>query len=184
MSTLSATSITFSDGTSISSYYSTYPLGSKSIFLQASAPTGWTQDTTSGINDTLMRNVNTTGGGVSSTGNLVSQVMSSSSPFSGTVSMTVSGLAAQSTTLTTTQLPSHAHGGPGGGAIFESNAVGATPSTPTVYNNPHNTSHTSTATGGGGSHTHPVSYTSASGPFSGTVNFAVNYYDCILCSLD
>lgn len=181
MSTLSATSITFSDATSISSYYSTYPSGAKTVFQASSAPTGWTQDTSSTINDRMMRVVTTGGGTASSTGSAMSQVFSSSSPFSGNVSMTVSGLSVQSTTLTTSQIPSHSHGGNGGGSFGQNSNI-KSPAQPANYINPGGNA--TTSTGGSGSHNHPISYTSASGPFSGTVNFAVNYYNCILCSLN
>lgn len=41
-----------------------FPSGTRLVFAQASAPTGWTQDTSDTANNRMMRVVNTTGGGV------------------------------------------------------------------------------------------------------------------------
>jgi hypothetical protein len=41
-----------------------FPSGTRLVFAQAAAPTGWTQDTSDTANNRMMRVVNTTGGGV------------------------------------------------------------------------------------------------------------------------
>jgi hypothetical protein len=68
------------------------PSGSKMVFYQASAPAGWTQDTS--VDDRALRVVNSSGGG-----------------YGG--SWTISGLTGSgdvgSTTLSETQIPSHRH---------------------------------------------------------------------------
>lgn len=71
------------------------PSGTKMIFFQASAPTGWTQDTAN--NDKALRVVSTSGGGSGGTNNFSS---------THTHSHTGSG---GSHTLTQAQMPSHRH---------------------------------------------------------------------------
>lgn len=64
--------------------------GTKMVFFQASAPTGWTQDAS--VNDRVLRVVSGTGGGTGG-------------------SWTISGLTVAGHSLTIAQLPSHDHGG-------------------------------------------------------------------------
>ena len=59
--TLNSTGITYSDGTS--DYTNIIPTGTRVPFHMASAPTGWTQDTTDVANNRMLRFVNSTGGG-------------------------------------------------------------------------------------------------------------------------
>ena len=134
---------------------SAIPAGTRMVFAQASAPTGWTQDTTAALNDSALRLVNTAGGGTG-----------------GSVAFTTafaSGLSSASHTLSIGEIPSHDHvmqnkfaytapppGGTGfladgGGGIF----VGA-PST--------------NATGGSGGHSHSLP------------DFAVKYVDLIIAA--
>lgn len=82
--------------------------GTKVVFHQAAAPTGWTQDTS--INDRVLRLVSGTGAGTGG-------------------SWTISGLTVDGHTLTEDEIPAHVHGGvqtpagngfgpPGGGNNF------------------------------------------------------------------
>lgn len=64
------------------------PTGTKMVFRQASAPTGWTQDTT--LNDRVLRLVSGAGGGTGG-------------------SWTISGLTVAGHALTTNELPAHTH---------------------------------------------------------------------------
>jgi len=103
--------------------------GTRMLFSQASAPTGWTQDTSSTADNRMMRVVKTSGGG---TGGSASPIVSHNHTTS-------------SHTLTTAQIPSHNHSyvhtyAPASG--FDSGFGGST-----------TTSNTGSA-GGGGSHTH------------------------------
>jgi len=108
------------------------PSGSKMPFAQAAAPTGWTQCTS--YNDYAIRLVSGTGGG---TGGTVAFTTAFSSSNTG------------ATTLSVCQIPSHTHSipascnGSGGLVKFSSNVTPSSIST--------------NATGGGGSHTHPLS---------------------------
>lgn len=77
--------------------------GTSMVFYQASAPTGWTQDTT--VNDRVLRVVSGSGG---STGG----------------SWTISGVTVNNHTLTVAQIPSHNHGGTTGNTSPGTNTTG------------------------------------------------------------
>ena len=143
-----------------------FSAGTVMLFAQTTAPTGWTKNTTQNDNSALRLVTGTasTGGSVAFTTAFASQTPTGSvniSSLSGTIG---------STTLTTPQIPSHTHnyegpaGGPGG--------VGSA----TTASSPRATS----ATGGGGSHTHPFSGSGGSATFTGNaINLAVQYVDII-----
>lgn len=145
--------------------------GIKTLFFESTAPTGWTKLTTH--NDKALRVVSGVGGSFGGS-TAFSTVMASRTPAG---SVTVSNAAF---TLTTSQIPSHTHGaiansGSGGGATVAnwavSNAFGA---------NASNFGSTGNGGLGGGSHTH-----NNTASFSGTaMDFAVQYIDMILCSVD
>lgn len=105
---------------------STFPAGTRMLFAQASAPAGWTQDTS--LNDRVLRVVSGQGGGIGG-------------------SWTITGLTVQGHALTIDEMPAHSHTIPykqantkasGGEPILE-------PGTPNVV--------TSTV-GGGQAHSH------------------------------
>jgi hypothetical protein len=139
--------------------------GTVMIFAQTAAPTGWTKNTTTGNQHALRVVTGTagTGGSVDFTTAFASQSVT------GTVS--VSG-SAGATTLTTPQIPSHTHTATNSFAYGGSGRFAATSSqggTPTLSTN---------ATGGDGSHSHPLSISSST--FTGTaINLAVRYIDVI-----
>ena len=83
----------------------TIPSGTIMLFMQAAAPTGWTQVTT--VNNAGIRIVNTAGGG---TGGTVpfSTLFGPASTYTGTVTIT-SGQVGD-TSLTVAQLAAHSHG--------------------------------------------------------------------------
>jgi len=149
--------ITLPDSTgtiALTSDVSSFPAGTVLIFGQTSAPAGWTKDTTN-FNNSALRVVTgaaSSGGSVDFTTAFVSQTPS------GTVG---------STTLSTTQIPSHTHtvgltSGCGSLSVGSGNGVGATVNTG--------------AAGGGGSHNHT---------FTGTaINLAVKYVDVIRATKD
>lgn len=135
--------------------------GTKMLFLNSSAPTGWTQDTT--INDRVIRVVSSAGGGVGG-------------------SWTLSGLSASvgNTTLSLSQTPSHTHPisrasdrgtfaqwDSGGGRVIDGGTL-------TAYNR--NTANTN-AVGGSGAHAHSASISS-----DGTWRPA--YVNVIACTKD
>ena len=177
---------------------SAFPAGTRMSFQQTSAPTGWTKDTTAALNNSSMRIVT---GSVVNGGSVDFTTAFASQTPTGSVSISSVSGSAGATTLTTPQIPSHAHRvatTPAGGSPFlfgtftnptfgspnfATNANAFTISqtnvgTPTVNAGTDNT-------GGGGDHTHPFSFSSGSGTFSGNaINLAVKYYDFIVASKD
>lgn len=137
-----------------------FPSGTKLLFQQTAAPTGWTKDTTH--DNKALRVVS---GAASSGGSVAFTSAFTSQAVGGTVG---------DTTLTTAQIPSHAHtqrvyasvknGGntPNSTAGGGTNAVNASGSL------------TTQAAGSGGAHSHSFSGSS--------INLAVQYVDVIIAS--
>ncbi len=150
---------------------SEFPSGTAMLFVQTTAPTGWTKSTTH--NNKALRVVS---GSVSSGGTVDFTAAFASKSVSGTVSGTVGN-----TTLTIAQIPSHQHAvmitqqsnttiGGGGlrGVNLTDNGTGGDDAGSTSL------------VGGGGSHTHTWS-----GSFSGTsIDLAVKYVDAIIATKD
>jgi hypothetical protein len=134
--------------------------GTLMLFVQTAAPTGWTKSTTHD-NKALRVVSGTASSGGSST---FSTVFANQTP-----TITTSGLSAGATTLSTAQMPSHTHtykqftGYPDAGLSNQS-ASGANIA--------------SSATGGGGSHTHTVTGSAT----SSAITLAVQYVDVIIAS--
>jgi hypothetical protein len=161
---------------------SAFPAGTRLSFQQTAAPTGWTKDTTAGLDNSAMRIVTgsvVNGGSVNFTTAFASQTPT------GSVSISSVSGSAGATTLTTPQIPSHDHYGtynapggaaPNGGVTYGRDRPRTNDSTPNIA---------VVANGGDGSHTHPFSFSSGSGTFSGNaINLAVKYYDFIIASKD
>lgn len=108
-----------------------FDVGTAMLFVQTSAPTGWTKSTTH--NDKALR--------------IVSGTASSGGSVAFTTAFT-SGLSAGATTLSTAQMPAHTH--PSG---LLSPVCSGNP--PSAYTNGSG-SITTGSTGGGGSHTHTL----------------------------
>ena len=176
-SSLVATGVQFPDNSiQTTAAASVIPAGTVMLFAQTAAPTGFTKNTTTG-NNTALRLVTgtaSTGGSVAFTTAFASQTPS------GTVS--VSG-SAGNTTLTTPQIPSHTHPattkqGSGPYTSFAAGQPNPFPQDPVVTG-----SAVTNATGGGGSHNHPLTISSAT--FSGSaINLAVSYVDVIRATKD
>lgn len=184
--TLTATGITFDDGTSLSSKYSVLAQNTVSVFYQAAAPTGWSKVTSH--NDKALRLVNGTGGGFGfggtsgaggnsfttvfpSTTQSVNVSFSSNVPVTGTVG---------NTTLTVAQIPDHTHNSLVGGTASASSG-GSTFRT----SGSNSTGGVNSPGGTGGSHNHPFSGTvnfTATG--SGSIDLRLQYIDVILCNFD
>ena len=144
-----------------------FPSGTKLLFQQSAAPTGWTKVTTH--DNKALRVVSGTvgsGGTVSFTSAFTSQ------SASGTVG---------DTTLTVDQIPSHTHGvlvGGGNNAILPSadGVQGGSGGSPTGYINSCTQGQIVQSIGGGQAHTHT---------FTGTaINLAVQYVDVIIAQKD
>jgi microcystin-dependent protein len=142
------------------------------LFQQTSAPTGWTKLTTH--DNKALRVVSGTAGTGGSTG--FSSVFASRTP-TGSVSGSNSGGGVSAHTLTTAEMPSHTH------AYLIENAGFTSGYTVSDAFENSGGSGASTATGGGGSHTHGFTQPSWSGSFSGAaMDFAVAYVDVIFAS--
>ena len=88
-----------------------FPSGTKQIFYQASAPTGWTQDTAAALSQSVMAITTGTGGGTGGSTAYFSSFLATTNksgtdtaPVSGSVSGTVNP-----TTLSTPTIASHTH---------------------------------------------------------------------------
>ncbi len=130
--TLPTSSGTVVTSANINDYAQSFPSGTRLAFQQTAAPTGWTKDTTAGLDDSIMRIV---------TGSASSGGSTAFSTFNG---QTATG----ATTLATTQIPSHTH--TVGGTTNASSNIGSS------FMASSGTSVSSGATGGGGSHTHSI----------------------------
>jgi hypothetical protein len=159
--------------------------GTVMLFAQTAAPTGWTKNTTTGDNSALR--VTT---GAASTGGSVgfTTAFASQTPTGSVAISTVSG-SAGATTLTVPQIPSHTHPGqsaspqPGQFDKVSGNyTVTQVPSSPGPVNPVGAFTYSQ---GGDGSHTHPFSFSSGSGTFTGNaINLAVQYIDVIRATKD
>lgn len=134
-------SIDTSDYITIEEVPPTVPSGTRMVFYQASAPTGWTKVTDASVNNTALRIVTGSGGGAYSSGSAFTTIFASS--------RSTSGGGVQATTLSTSQIPAHSHTG----------------STGTAGNHGH-----SASTGGAGGHSHSGS-TSGAGGHSHSLNY-------------
>ena len=140
--------------------------GTALVFAQTAAPTGWTKSTTH--NDKALRVVS---GSASSGGSVAFTTAFASQAVAGT---NASG-AVSAHTLTTAEMPSHAHDYTN---VYAGGGLGLT----TTHGYPfYGGSSGTSSTGGGGSHTH--SFTQPT--FSGTaINLAVSYVDVIIATKD
>jgi hypothetical protein len=161
------------DGTNASwatiSIPESFPSGTVMLFAQTAAPTGWTKDTTNYNNSGLrvVTGTASTGGSVDFTTAFASQTPSGTVSVSGSVG---------NTTLSTSQIPSHTHGA----NRFDGNPSPLRVMASTEANG---SAATTGATGGGGSHNHPLTISSST--FSGTaINLAVKYVDVIRATKD
>ena len=161
--------------------------GTKMVFYQASAPTGWTQDTAAALSNTVMSVVTGTGGGTGGTTSYFASFLATTdksgaqpaAPVSGSVSGTVGGH-----TLSTPEIASHTHN------IRACRQENAPPGSPTIIYNQNSASATNINVdnaGGGGSHSHPFSgsLSGATADVSVTVPAAdVKYANVIVAAKD
>lgn len=164
--TANGTHIIFNDSTTQATQGIEFVTGTVMLFGQTAAPTGWTKLTDQ--DNAALRVVSgtaSTGGSVAFTTAFASQTPT------GSVSITSVAGSAGATTLTTPQIPSHQHpGGIVGGSAFTGASISPT-------------NGQTGSTGGDGSHTHPFSFSSGSGSFTGNaINLAVKYVDMIRAS--
>lgn len=145
--------------------------GTAMLFVQTTAPNGWTKSTSH--DNKALRIVS---GTASSGGSVPFTTAFASQTPTGSVSIS-NGLSVAATTLSTAQMPSHTHSSnyalTDGAANFLRSTL-----------NESLQSNLTSATGGGGSHTHSLSG-SVSGSFTGNaINLAVQYVDAIIATKD
>ena len=150
--------------------------GTRLLFQQTTAPTGWTKDTSH--DNKALRVVS---GSVSSGGSVAFTTAFASQAVSGSNSSTTATGTVGSTTLTTTQIPSHTHQA----SVYQSKTGWQGNSPGTFLSNQVNFSNIGAATtesaGGGGSHNHTFAGDAHSHTFTGTaINLAVQYVDVII----
>lgn len=147
------------------------PSGTVSLYYQASAPTGWTQITS--LNDYDLRLVSGAGGTTGGT-TAYSTVFTNQTP-------TISGGALSgsigATTLSTSQMPSHAHST----SILVGNSTDAGGNIYSAANSTTFNTYGTDSQGGGGSHTHSFSG-SVSTITSSAITLNVRYANIIICS--
>lgn len=150
--------------------------GTKMVFYQASAPTGWTQDTAAALANTALSVVTGTGGGTGGSDSFYSVFTGTKNTNIGSATVSLSGTVG-STTLTTPQIPSHNHpvtaANPSTFGSFDNPATQAT-ATPSTTGN----------AGGGGGHSHPFS---GSGSLGGTISVPamdIKYANVIIAAKD
>lgn len=159
-----------------------FPSGTKMVFYQASAPTGWTQDTTAALANTAMSIVTGSGGGTGGATSFYDVFNASTQPVDlGSVTVSVTG-AVGAHTLTTPEIPAHSH------SFSTAFGIDQTQSNPTQWKVNYAAQRlpiTISNTGGGGSHTHPFSVSSSSaGGTASTPALNVKYANVIIASKD
>ena len=143
--------------------------GTKMLFNQTAAPTGWTKDTSSNNNSALRVVTGTAGTGGS---------QDFTSAFGATISVAISNAAH---TLTTSEIPAHSHQMyffPQGSSYNSSY-----PGLPGHSGGSQSASGSTLGTGGGGSHTHSNTL-SGTGSSGSTHNLSVKYVDVIVATKD
>tara|TARA_R100001510_G_scaffold12802_1_gene9997 strand:+ start:401 stop:1444 length:1044 start_codon:yes stop_codon:yes gene_type:complete len=184
---LSATSFTGS-GSGLSGV-TTIDAGTQMVFLQASAPTGWTQNTAAALANSTLRVITsgTAGTGGSTTFQDVFATKSTSGAGAADVSsLGVSAGAIGDTTISTPTIPSHLHLG----VRSDGSSTRTEPGSGRQSIQMSQSASTS-ASGGGGAHSHPISGTaSVSGNIGAPAielavpNMDIKHSNVIVCSKD
>ena len=154
-----------------------FPSGTRMLFQQTAAPTGWTKDTSH--NDKALRIVSGTVGSGGTNG-----LSTLDATAVGTINSSIAGSTA-SHTLTTSQIPSHTHSG---NVNLRTNWEAGSSSLSPVgtgdarYNGSASSpSFTTNATGGGGGHSHGVGSLTVTSSFTGSPNaLSIAYVDVII----
>lgn len=153
--------------------------GTKMVFYQASAPTGWTQDTAAALSNAAMSVVTGTGGGTGGSDSFYSTFATGRTADTSGAGVSVSGTVGAHT-LSTPEIASHSHSvniiqqHPNSGQPNIARGAGLNPGS--AGTNP---------AGGGGSHSHPFSVSSSS--LTGTISMPamnVKYANVIIATKD
>jgi len=167
--------------------------GTEALFVQTSAPTGFTTNTNATLTECCLQVVSGTGGGTGGS-DTFSTVFTGSKTASATsvpfniASLSISqSLSAGAHTLSTPELAAHTHSSPIKVTPFTKNWRGPTQAQ-LIYGSPASTP--TNATGGGGSHSHSLSGSaSLSGTLSSPISASIpsmdlKYADSIIATKD
>lgn len=156
-----------------------FPAGTRMLFQQTAAPTGWTKDTAN--DDKALRVVSGTAG----TGG-TNALSSLDATAVGTIISSIAGSTA-SHILTTSQIPSHNHSGVVQQREDYNPTSGSTTQSPLGFGDTRGGSRASASpltinnTGGGGGHSHGVGTLAVTSAFTGTANqLDIAYVDVIV----
>lgn len=160
-----------------------FPSGTRMLFQQTAAPTGWTKDTTN--DDKALRVVSGTAG----TGG-TNALSSLDATAVGTVSSSIAGATA-SHILTIAQMPAHNHSGVVQQREDYNPTSGSTTQSPLGFGDTRGGSRASASpltinnSGGGGGHSHGVGTLAVTSAFTGTANqLDIAYVDVIVAQKD
>lgn len=151
-----------------------FPAGTRMLFQQTSAPTGWTKDTTH--NDKALRVVN---GSVSSGGSLAFSSAFASRSYGGSTSTEATGGTVGDTALTLAQIPAHSHSVGG-----FTNTTGSSVISFAATSSGSSRSTTTGSEGSGATHTHSFTGSSHAHTYSGAIDITVQYVDLIIAQKD
>ena len=147
------------------------PPGTKQLFVQTSAPTGWTKDTSSNDNSAIR----VTTGTASTGGTIDFATVFASQSVAG--SITISGSTAGHA-ITTAQMPAHTHYNDFGGGFNSITGSGGSPGYVSSVQGG-----TTGSAGGNQAHSHGAG--TLAGSFTGTaIDLDVKYVDVIVCTKD
>jgi hypothetical protein len=153
--------------------------GTEALFVQTAAPTGFTTNTNSTLSECCLQVVTGTGGGTGGADNFSttftgSKTAAASSVPLATGSLSVSGVSASPTSISTPTLPSHNHTT----TIVSRTVVGDErgPRIDTITG-ASTGPQTSGGAGGSGAHSHPLTGVSLSGSLSTDLSFSVPNMD-------
>jgi hypothetical protein len=161
---------------------SEFASGTVMMFVQTSAPTGWTKNT-SHDNKALRVVSGTAGAG----GSVAFTTAFASQAVSGSIANTTAGGTVGGTVLSEAQMPSHTHNPQSGINGDRIGQDGGGQGGWGLANGPNNNIYrmTSSFTGGNASHDHSFSGSAHNHTFTGTaINLAVQYVDVIIATKD
>jgi hypothetical protein len=155
---------------------SSFPSGTKMLFQQTAAPTGWTKDTTH--DNKALRVVSGTAG---SGGSVAFTSAFTSKAVSGSIGNTTAGGTVGNHTLNTTRMPSHNHIYYG----YAPTGIGGTTRPSRANTTAASTGAGTSSTGGNGAHNHSFTGTAHNHTFTGTaIDMSVQYVDLIIATKD
>ncbi len=167
--------------------------GTKMVFYQASAPTGWTQDTATALSDAAFRVTTGSGAGTGGSDTFQTTFVSTKNADTSSATVSVSG-SVGGHTLSTPEISSHKHGmvnmannppvRPQQPFLTTAASPSATQDNQVEYDTNNNLRNVADA-GGGGSHSHPFSVSSSS--LGGTISVPamnIKYANVIVAAKD